>query len=251
MTAIPVSTYISAALTEFNVLMPSRSPNARDGDWCLFILNELRDAWNAKRETVWAQVFSSFTLVPGTQPHTIGPSGATFTLAVRPVSLDGASLLINNVTPAIKNPINIRDYQWWLANSTANQTYANTITSSIVTDIYYEPAWPNGNLYMYPAPTTAYGIILVSRTLYGAVADTDTIDLPPGGQRAFRLSLVEALCSSFGRAVPAQIEKDARMARAQFFGNNLIVPTLVTRDGGMPGGQQHRPDFWWVTGAIK
>ena len=251
MASIAVSDYIAGALDEINVLLPGRSPTARDGTWALFVLNELRDFWNAKRETVWAEIFSTFTLVPGLQPHTIGPSGATFTLAVRPVTLDGASLLITNVTPAIKNPINLRDYQWWLANSTANQTYANTITSSIVTDIYYEPDWPNGKLFMFPAPTTAYGLVLVTRTLLGQVVATDTIDLPPGGQRAFRLTLVEALVSSFGRAVPPQVEKLAREARAQFFGNNIIVPTLVTRDGGMPGGQQHRPDFFWPTGAIK
>jgi hypothetical protein len=251
MAAISVADYISGALNELNVLLPGRSPTARDGVWCLSILNELRDFWNAKRETVWAQVFSTFTLIPGTQPHTIGPTGANFTLAVRPVSLDGASLLITNVTPAVKNPINIRDYQWWLANSTANQNYANTITSSIVTDIYYQPDWPNGKLFMFPAPTTAYDIVLVSRTLYAQVTENDTIDLPPGGQRAFRLTLVEALCSSFGRAVPPQVEKLAREARAQFFGNNIMVPTLVTRDGGMPGGQHHRPDFFWPTGQIK
>lgn len=251
MASIAVSDYIAGALNEINVLLPGRSPTARDGQWALFLLNELRDSWNAIREAVWAEVFSTFTLVPGLQPHTIGPSGATFTLAERPVTIDGASLLINNVTPAVKNPINLRDYQWWLANSTANQTYANTITSSIVTDLYYEPAWPNGNLYMFPAPTTAYQIVLVSRTLYGVVVETDNIDLPPGGQKAFRLTLVESLCSSFGRAVPGQVATDARKARAQFFGNNIIVPTLVTRDGGMPGGQHHRPDFFWPTGAIK
>lgn len=251
MAAIAVADYISGALTEFNVLQPGRSPTARDGDWCLFLLNELRDFWNAKRETVWAEIFSQFTLVPGLQPHTIGPTGATFTLAVRPVTIDGASLLVNNVTPAVKNPINLRDYQWWLANSTANQTYANTITSSIVTDIYYEPDWPNGKLFMFPAPTTAYGLILVTRTLLGPVVATDTIDLPPGGQRAFRLTLVEALCSSFGRAVPAQVEKLARQARAQFFGNNILVPALVTRTSGMPGSAHHRPDFDWRTGTIR
>lgn len=231
--------------------MPGRSPTARDGVWALFVLNELRDAWNAIREAVWAEVFSTFTLVPGLQPHTIGPTGATFTIAERPVALDGASLLINNVTPAVKNPINLRDYQWWLANSTANQTYANTITSSIVTDIYYNPKWPNGELFMFPAPTTAYGLVLVTRTIYGPVVETDAIDLPQGGQRAFRLTLTEALCSSFGRAVPATVAQQARAARAQFFGNNIIVPTLVTRDSGMPGSAHHRPDFFWPTGSIK
>lgn len=251
MASIAVADYIAGALTEFNVLQPSRSPSARDGDWALFLLNELRDTWNGIREAVWAEVFSTFTLVPGLQPHTIGPTGATFTLATRPVTLDGASLLLNNVTPAVKNPINIRDYQWWLANSTANQDYTNTIQSSIVTDIYYQPDWPNGKLFMFPAPTTAYGLVLVSRTLYGPVVATDNIDLPPGGQKAFRLSLVEDLCSSFGRAVPAQIEKAARRARAQFFGNNIIIPTLVTREGGMPGGHNHRPDFWWKNGQIR
>lgn len=231
------------------MLLPGRSPNARDGEWCLFLLNELRDSWNAIREAVWAEVINEFPLV-FKQPITIGPTG-DFTLAVRPVTADGFSLLFNNVTPAVKVPINIRDAQWWLANSTANQSYANTIQSSVITDIYYEADWPNGSLYCWPAPNTAYSLVTMSRTLYGPVLATDSIDLPPGGQAAFRLTLVEACCSSFGRLVPAQVEKLARQARARFFGTNIVIPTLVTRDGGMPGGQHHRPDWFWPTGAIK
>jgi len=249
MASIPVSAYISGALNEINVLLPGRSPTARDGVWVLFLLNELRDSWNAIREAVWAEVISEFPLV-FKQPITIGPTG-DFVLTVRPVTADGFSLLFTNVTPAVKVPINIRDAQWWLANSTANQSYANTIQSSVITDIYYEADWPNGKLYCWPAPNVAYSLVVMSRVLYGQVLEGDSIDLPPGGQKAFRLTLVESLVSSFGRTVPTQVALEARKARALFFGTNIVVPTLVTRDAGMPGGQHHRPDFYWPTGAVK
>src|SRR5438445_8386155 len=58
----------------------------------------------------------------------------------RPVYIDDANIVLNNVNPVVRTPIRIRDKDWWMANS------VRTVPSSVPTDLYYDDSFPNGRI---------------------------------------------------------------------------------------------------------
>lgn len=229
---VAINKIIGEAFSELNVLMPGASIPDGPGQLALSKLQQILDNWNAERDKVWAEVFLSGTLTPSLSPHTIGPTG-TFAQAIRPVSIEGCSLNLNNTTPNVYVPIDLIDSQIYEALSVPG------ISTSIPTAVYYETDWPNGKLFFYPIPNTAYGVRFRLRTLLTAdVALTDNLDMPPGYQEAITLTLAEALATPSGRAVPLQTARAAARARARIGTNNIVIPLLDLRDG-----QQRRQEY--------
>jgi hypothetical protein len=233
MPSVPVLTVIKEAYQELNVFQPGATIPAPQLTFALSKANQLIDNWNAERAKVWAEIFTQFNLTPNLSPHTIGPSGATFTMAIRPVTLDGCSLNLNTSTPNVFVGIDIISWEEYQGLSVPG------ISTSIPTVVYYETDWPKGKLFFYPIPNYAYPVRLATRTLLGVLAIGDSIDFPPGYQEAFTLTLTEAIATATGRAVPAQTAKNAQKARARIETNNQIVPLLDLRDGQQeqPGGK--------------
>lgn len=219
------------AYTEIGVLAAGETMSAEDADLALKKLNRLLDNWNAERCAVYAQAFNTYVLTPSLSPHTIGPtaSSPTWTATQRPVTIEGANLVFTTPTPDVAIPINLRDAQWWQAQS------VKALTSDVPTDLYYQPDWPLGKLFFWPVPTTAYSVELETRILLAQLGLDDTFTLPPGYQDAVTLSLAESLLTAFPTAdVAGMIIGQAAKARARIFGNNDITPRIPTLDSGMP-----------------
>lgn len=224
---------ITGALRELAILNASDVAGGDDADLGLALLNELLDEWNADRQAVYADLFSSFTITPTLQPHTIGLVADAPTWVVtgnRPESIDGASLVLNTSTPNVYLPLNIRDKTWYDAQ------IVPTLTSSVPTDLYYNPTWPKGSVYLLPVPTLPYGIRLLTRTVLAQLTLVSTFTLPPGYLKAIRLTLAEDLVGAMHVAMPQALSMRAMGARAKVFANNVTTPKLATRDSGMPGG---------------
>lgn len=221
------------ALLELNVFNAS---SAIANDEITFVFGKaqrLIDNWNADREAVYADAFADYTFTPNLSPHTIGPGG-TFNVTQRPISLDYAALrLSGSSNPYAK--IEVRDQAWYQALTVPS------LTSSIPTDVYYEPTWPLGNLYFYPVPTTALGVRLWARNVLSALLLTDAFSLPPGYKDAITLTLAEMIAQPYEKQVSDDLRTAAREARARVFGNNIEVPDLQTADAGMPGRRAVAP----------
>jgi len=209
--------------------------NAEDATFGLKLLNRLLDNWNADRQAVYAETFSTFTATASLQPHTIGlvANAPTWNvLTNRPVSVTAANLITGAGTSAYRTPIFIRDKDWW------DSVSLRAMTSAIPTDLYYEPTWPNGSLYFWPVPSGALSIELRLRVLLAQMIAATTFTLPPGYQDAITLTLEEKLVVPYhvtDQAILITLKKDARDARAKVFANNIEVPRLQTADAGMPG----------------
>lgn len=235
------------ALREITVLgATDTTPQAADLDLCLRTLNRILDAWAARKVYVYSVSFTAYTLTPNLQPHTIGPSGATFAASQRPVRIEGADLILNNVTPNVDIPLNLRDDQWWL-----NQR-VKAIATSVPTDLYYSPDWPNGSLYLWPIPTFAYGLRLEAWGLITQFAAlSDAFSMPPGYREAVVLTLAEMLCRPFGKKqqeVP-DLKSDAARARAVIQTNNATAPQIASADYGTAGSTSGgRPSFNYYSG---
>ncbi|HSV92932.1 MAG TPA: hypothetical protein VLH81_07640 [Desulfobacterales bacterium] len=227
--AITAADIVTMALRDLGVIGPVDPPSAEDAAFGLQKLNILIDNMNAKREAIYASDLTLYTLTPALTPHTIGPAG-TFVVTQRPVSLEAANWL-DTSTPAVRAPITLRNEAWWL------RVPVRGMTSEFVTDVFYEPTWPNGELNFWPVPTVAYQVELLTRSVLASMSLTTAFSMPPGYQDAITLTLEEMLIPAFKVAGPQGLRSDAARARARIGSNNITVPEITTRQAGMPGGR--------------
>ena len=214
---------VTDALQEIGVLNAVDPPSGEDGALALFRFNKLLDKLNAERNSVYAELFSTFTITPSLNPHTIGPTG-TWVTTQCPQSIESLTVIDGTAY----RTINIRDAPWYASLSIPTQTAA------LPTDVWYEPAWPDGNLYFYPVPTGANTVRLGSRVVLAALTLASTFTLPPGYQDFLTLDLAVDLAGPFRVPLSPDTRQRADTARARVERANIRVPKLATVDAGMP-----------------
>jgi hypothetical protein len=222
---VTVQALCEQAASPLNVALAGEALSANDAAVILGKLNRLFDHWNTTRQAIYRSVVTSYTLTPALQPHTIGPSGATFTVTERPISIDAATLVVSGS----RMTIGIGDLAWWHSVSLP------TLTSAIPTGLYYDPTYPNGSIYLWPVPTDAAVIELQTRHQFSLVALNDTVTFPQGYYGAIVDTLTEDIAEDFGRTAPERVTARARQERASIFAANDPTHHLVTADSGMPG----------------
>lgn len=241
---------VTDAMREIGVLDLAETPQAAEAQNALRRLNWIADSWSARRSFIYAMQFlEQFTLIPNHSPHTIGPQLADFLVPQRPVKLESAAIYLNSGNQLVKCPINVRDADWW-----ANQRVP-LLPSTIPTDLYYEPTFPNGSLYFWPIPSIAYPLELeVWQSLPNFPTLTTPFWMPPGYLEAVTLTLAVSLTGLFEAGAGTDIQ-DVRMraakARATIQGPNSKAPLMRTADSGIPSSHVgQRGDFNWLTGGI-
>lgn len=209
------------------------------------------DVWEAMRSKVYTYNFTLFTLQAGLQPHTIGPgAGATFYQPQRPVRIESCALILNTSGTQVDLPMNIRDKDWWALNQ------VKQIQTNVPTDLYYDPAWPNGNMFFWPVPNAGSQIRVQT---WGVVSQfaliTDPIGgpggpntLPPAYRAAMMLTLAETLLPGSNKTAHPVLAESAKQARAAIGLNNNKPPRIMTADSGMPTHSGKRGDWNWATG---
>jgi len=214
------------ALRELRVLNAVDPPTGEDAELGLFRLNKLLDNLNAEHRSIYASTVTSYTLTPSLNPHTIGDGGSFDTNGQRPESLEAANLVIDGV----RHPITLQDEQWRMGLSTP-------ATEGIPTDLYYEKAWPLGKVWLFPVPSTANSLELLTRVVLASLALADDFTLPPGYQDALTLTLAEDLSVPMGVQLPPSLARLAQKARSRVWTANSNIPRLRTADFGLGGGQ--------------
>lgn len=209
--------------------------------------NGILNQRNASQLSVYAVTFPTFTTTSGLSPHTIGPTGATWTVTQRPVAILGANQQSGSgVTLTNIGPLTPRDRAWWLGQGSPN------VQSGVPTDFYYEPTWPNGSVYLWPVPNAAYTVQLETRIVLSEVAEADVatdFSMPPGYQRDLTLSLAEDLAGALSVPVSGALQVKAMQARSLVESNNNPPIRIATRQAGMPGGGvSGGGGFNWRTG---
>lgn len=179
------------------------------------------------------------SIIAGTTP----PTFATPNSGQRPQRVEQANLILNTQDPAVDVPMNVRNQEWWMNNR------VKTMTTSVPTDLYYDPNFPNGSLYFWPVPDTAYQVRL---KLWGTIPQfpnlNTTFSLPPGYQKALKLDLASDLVGPF-QGSWSQNQAQARLrALKAIESNNVKSPRGFTIDAGMPRNSR-RADFNWETGG--
>jgi hypothetical protein len=241
-TATPAD-IITSALMELGVISPGETLSAEDIAWGLEKIQRQIDQWNARRELIFSVGFSLFSLIPNHSPHTIGPNG-DFNVPVRPPVIVGAAFILNGSSGnPVDTPIKIRDDDWWRDNP------VKSLTSSIVTDLYYSPDSPLGNLYFYPTCNVAAPVRLeLWGQLAQAVTQLTSLGFVQGYWEAIVLDLAMRLAPSYERPVATELREQWSRAMRIIQANNSKPPRIAT-NAGMPNrGGGGRPDFNFLTG---
>lgn len=247
---VAVADLLFGALAEIKVARAGDVLEPEAQASALYILNEWLDMLNGNGRALYASSFPQFTLIPNHQPHTIGgtgsgadwinPTNGGSALIARPVRIKGANLILPG---SIRKKVDVIGDEDWMAVT------AFAITTTIPKKLAYSPDWPTGSIRLWPVPTAAYSLELWIDTLLAQLLATDIIDLPMGYPAAMRLTLAELLAPTFNAVVSRKTEQAAIRARAIAFGTNDIMPSIRTRDGGMPGGT-HRGNFDYRDGTV-
>ena len=238
---------VTDILTEIEAYQVGEDVDPADAQRVVRIVNRELDAWAARKLYVYAVTFTEFTLTPDHAPHLIGPglNPPDFAVAQRPVRLEGATLVLNNVTPNVDIPLNPRGSDWW------NYQRVKSLTTAVPTDLYYNPAYPNGELNFWPVPDFGYGARL---ELWGLLAQLGKLslafDMPPGYKRAVVLTGAVRSCRPFGRPLRPDLVADAAQARADIQKDNAKVQPMPSADFGASGSSgRRRGDFNYYTGG--
>lgn len=238
---------VTSALRELDVVGAEETPSAAEAARGLEKLQRLIDQWNARRSLIYNVNFASYVLLTNTQPITIGPGG-NFNVAIRPVRIVAASLILTSVTPNVDAPqLNIRDDAWWAAQTVKG------LTSTLPTDLYYSPDSPLGNLYFWPIPTQANSVRLETWVnLAQAVNLNTSLGMPAGYWDAVILTLARNLAPAFGSgavAAAAALEPQRREAIRAIEANNNASPRIASADYGMKSSNNRpRPSFNYYSG---
>lgn len=239
---------IGSALLELGVRAPEEVKDrlsAQDAAWGLEKLQRAIDQHNARREMIYSHTFLQFNLQPNHAPHTIGPNG-DFNLPIRPVEIVSAAFILNsgNGQPVDSPFLNIRDDDWWAQNP------LKSLTSSIVTDLYYDAASPLGNCNFYPICNAASPVRLeIWNSLAQAVTLQTKLGFVQGYWDAIVLDLAVKLAPSYSRAVSGDTREQWTRAMRVIQANNDGPPRISTNGGGMPNSRRGgRPDYNFLTG---
>lgn len=206
----------------------------------LIFLNQQLDYWAARGCYSYTSDFTTYTLTPGHQPHLIGPglTSPDFAMSPRPVKIQAASLILPT---NIDVPINIRDDDWWAAQS------VKSLTSTVPTHLYYSSDVPNGELWFWPVPTTGYGVRLETMVVLRQFATLDDLFVAPQAYlAAVTLTLAEELVDIWGTEMPMNLARRAMKARDALQSNNFLPNRIASADWGT--SCQRGGDFNWTTG---
>lgn len=165
----------------------------------------------------------------------------------RPVKVADANIILNNVTPNVTVPLRIRDRDWWIANS-VRQT-----TTTLPTDLYYDPKFPNGEINLWPLQTTSYGLELEVWQNISDLKDTfSQFWMPQGYQNAVIYNLAVSLLPAYGKGSlnTDKLERLAEMSLAKVKSLNYWIPKIATADSGIPTGRRAGTMFNWLNGTV-
>ena len=200
---------IKGSLRLVGVLQEGETPNSSQSADAFQVLNFILNSWNNQRLMLYSIKNVIGTLTANKLPHSIGTGGDINT--PRPLKVEKAFVRV----PALTNPI---DYLMKIDDNNRYQEFAvKKIGVNYPTNLYYEPTFPLGNLYIYPVQTMNLEVHLsLWMQLTEFVELNETIALPPGYENAIRYQLALDIApeydKSFQRGHPV-FERAAELLR--------------------------------------
>jgi hypothetical protein len=225
---------ITLALRDSGVIGTGQNPLAQDVNDAFTRLNQMLAQWQRKRWLIW-HLIDLGILSTGQQSYSIGPGG-DIEVPVRPDRLESA-FFRQIVNTSVPNQI---DYSLEILESREDYNrIALKQLSSFGMYVFYDSAWPLGNIFVWPVPQASiYEIHISIKELLNAFTTlNETIMLPPEYEAAITFSLMQRLRVAYRLPKDPGIDglaKDAlntlRKANTQI--GRLQMPTGIVRPSG-------------------
>lgn len=228
------------ALRELGVIAADETPTASDILTAIAALNRLLDQWAAERLMIYTTSRTTFALVSGTQTYTVGASG-NFNVA-RPVRID--HFTIYDDTAAIPDEVSLEE----LTDDAYALIRQKTATSTEPIYFYYNPTFPLGTLFLWPAPTSddltgvLYAPQQVSEFAETAAGLDTAISLPPGYRRMLVKNLAMEMAPSFERSPTQELKDQAADSKSIVKLANVRMMDMPV-DPGWLSGRGYRFDI--------
>ena len=182
-------------------------------------LNAMIDSWRNEGLMASSVVNLSAAMVATVSNYSLGPAGTFST--TRPLEILDAYMTQSGVDTPVR-VLNFNQYDAIKFKSAA---------SSIVTDVFYNSTFPNAEITVYPVPTAANTLHLVSRTdLTSFAALTDVVSLPPGWERALYSNLAVELAPEYGASLTQDTYMIARESKAAIKHTNNKNPIRMVAE---------------------
>lgn len=198
-----VGDQINGSLRLIGKLAEGETPSAETSADCLTAFNQMVDSWNTERLSIFATEDQTFTWPANTISRTLGPTGNF--VGSRPVLVDDSTYFVYS---NLSYPL-----------SFVNQDQYNGIALKTVTSTFPQLMWvnmgmPDITLTVYPVPTNALEmhIISVEELTQPATLATSLV-IPPGYLRAFRFCLAVEIAAEFGEEPPPTVKRIAAIAK--------------------------------------
>lgn len=222
---------ISLALKITGVLGVGQTPQNEDVNDAFTILNSMVSVWNRRRWLIYNLVDIS-CVSTGAQSYTVGP-GQSFDVP-RPDQIQSA--YVRQIFSTDGNPV---DFELAVVNS--HEEYGDIALKSLVSFprfVFYDSAYPIGNLYVYPIPSDLYEVHIILKNTITKFNDLITdINLPPEYQEALIWNLAARLRPMYQLPIDPTVHAIAMQALQVIRGANsqiskLKMPPGLTRQGG-------------------
>lgn len=194
---------ITKAFRKCGILTMNQTPTSDMVNDALDALNDMLASWAAQHSLLcYARKWETFTLTGGTYKYTMG-SGGNFN-TTRPVAIVGAYVTVGNADLPVKV----------IPDVVYNEDIIVKSAPGVPNWLAYDNAYPLCNIVMYPSPAGAYPLFLLSEKALSSYALTDTVDLPPGWERAIVFNLPNEIAGDYGQDVPQIVQTVGAQSKA-------------------------------------
>lgn len=194
------SALIASSMKKIGVVLKSESPDADEAVDGLSALNAMLSSWSNESLLVYSRVTETLSLVGGTALYTIG-SGQTFN-TVRPINIVEAHVTIGTI-----------DYHLEIIPDDVYNAIPDKSSQGTPVFLNYSNEFPAGKIRLYPVPSAAYSLTILSEKPLVTLALTDTLALPAGWERALIYNLAVEIAPEYGVQIDPLILQIARESK--------------------------------------
>lgn len=218
---------IKRAYRLIGVYSIGETPSADESVDGLTALNAMLGDWANEGLMVYATTTDAIPLTANTATYTIGASGGV--VSDRPQEVLTASYILYSGVSYPLSQLTQEQYN----------NYQVKTTGGIPEAMLYIANFPNASITLYPVPSAAMTLNLVSKKLLNVFANlTDIVSMPPGYENAIVFNLAKYLSAEFGMPLPQQAAIQAAGSKRTIKRTNNVVPILK-----MPYGVPMKRNF--------
>jgi hypothetical protein len=219
-------TIIDRALRLIGALESGESASGNEATDALTALNAMISSWQNERLYVYAMVDTALTLTISDASYTVGPS-ANFNVSPRPTKIE--DIYVRDAD--IDYPVQLVDFERWDAIPD------KSVTSDLPDTAYYNPTYTTGTLQLWPVPSKAVSLHIVTWSTLAEFASAGTsVSLPQGYERALAYGLAVELAPEYGKEASQTVLRTASEAIANIKRANNPTMTAYTELGMMMSG---------------